>query len=258
MSETVPLSAEPGRFARIGVPLLAAVAVHLLAALALDQGWRGERAPRDPQRVEAVQARLITLEAQAPEPAPAPQAPPERQPPPERQADNPPQKAIPTEPEAARPEREPARENAPPAPAEPVEPEREAVDDPAPADAWREALGDRFDSALEQEAAELAASRAEQVTASYVGDIVARIEGNWSRPPSARNDMEAELLIALVPTGEVVNVTVVRSSGNAAFDRSAEVAVRQAAPFRVPDDPALFERDFRALRILFKPEDLRN
>jgi colicin import membrane protein len=70
--------------------------------------------------------------------------------------------------------------------------------------------------------------------------------------------MEAELLIALVPTGEVVNVTVVRSSGNAAFDRSAEVAVRQAAPFRVPDDPALFERNFRALRILFKPEDLRN
>ena len=48
------------------------------------------------------------------------------------------------------------------------------------------------------------------------------------------------------------------SSGNAAFDRSALLAVRDAAPFEVPDDPALFERSFRRLRILFRPEDLRN
>lgn len=70
--------------------------------------------------------------------------------------------------------------------------------------------------------------------------------------------MRAELLIGLVPTGEVVSVEVVASSGNSAFDRSALRAVRDAAPFEVPADPVLFEREFRNLRILFRPEDLRN
>ena len=69
--------------------------------------------------------------------------------------------------------------------------------------------------------------------------------------------MEAELLIELVPTGELVSVEVLRGSANAAFDRSALAAVRAAAPFQVPDDPTLFEREFRRLRILFRPEDLK-
>ena len=68
--------------------------------------------------------------------------------------------------------------------------------------------------------------------------------------------MEARLIVELVPTGEVVAVTVVKSSGNEAFDRSAEQAVRKAARFDVPEDPALFEAHFRRFQMLFKPEDL--
>ncbi|MDZ7825036.1 MAG: cell envelope integrity protein TolA [Gammaproteobacteria bacterium] len=110
---------------------------------------------------------------------------------------------------------------------------------------------------MDEEAARLAEERAEAATASFVAAIVGRIERNWSRPPSARNGMRAELRIGLVPTGEVVSVDIIESSGNAAFDRSAQTAVRRAAPFEVPDDPGLFERQFRSLRILFHPEDLR-
>ena len=47
-----------------------------------------------------------------------------------------------------------------------------------------------------------------------------------------------------------------QSSGNEAFDRSAEQAVRKAARFDVPEDPALFEAHFRRFQMLFKPEDL--
>ena len=36
----------------------------------------------------------------------------------------------------------------------------------------------------------------------------------WTRPPSARNGMRAVIEIALVPTGDVVGVTVLTSSGN--------------------------------------------
>jgi colicin import membrane protein len=72
--------------------------------------------------------------------------------------------------------------------------------------------------------------------------------------------MEAELLIQLVPNGQIVAVNIVRSSGDAAFDRSAELAVKKAGSFPELADmpPAMFERNFRRLRFIFKPEDLRS
>jgi colicin import membrane protein len=200
---------------------------------------------------EAIHARLLTLEARAPEPAaekavPEPQSkPPEQKPSAEQQ------------PAASRPEPESAPVEKPePEPREP-EPKPEPEVDTRDDSSWRESVGASFDQALDDEAARLAEERAETATASFVAAIVGRIERNWSRPASARNDMRVELRIGLVPTGEVVSVDIIDSSGNAAFDRSAETAVRRAAPFEVPDDPGLFERQFRSLRILFHPEDLR-
>jgi colicin import membrane protein len=92
---------------------------------------------------------------------------------------------------------------------------------------------------------------------AYVGLIQRDIIHNWSRPPSARNGMQALLKVYLVPTGEVVNVVVVESSGSDAFDRSAVQAVRKAQQFEVPPDPREFERNFREFSVLFKPDDLR-
>jgi colicin import membrane protein len=71
--------------------------------------------------------------------------------------------------------------------------------------------------------------------------------------------MKCELIIQLVPTGRVVNVTIASSSGNGAFDRSAEQAVLKAEQFRELQqlEPEVFERYFRELRIVFNPQDLR-
>jgi colicin import membrane protein len=71
--------------------------------------------------------------------------------------------------------------------------------------------------------------------------------------------MQAILVVNLIPTGEVVNVSVAESSGNAAFDTSAVNAVYKVERF---DDlrgmkPAMFEASFRRFRLIFKPEDLR-
>ena len=68
--------------------------------------------------------------------------------------------------------------------------------------------------------------------------------------------MSARLQVELIPTGEVISVTVVDSSGNTAFDRSAEHAVRKAGRFDVPAENALFEKHFRRFYFLFQPEDL--
>ncbi|WP_101757350.1 energy transducer TonB [Oceanicoccus sp. KOV_DT_Chl] len=98
-----------------------------------------------------------------------------------------------------------------------------------------------------------------EVANSFIALITEVIQNNWNRPPSARNSMEAELSLQLVPTGEVVSVKIIRSSGNAAFDRSAEAAVLKAGRFpelqKLP--PRIFEQYFRRLRLKFRPEDLR-
>ena len=92
---------------------------------------------------------------------------------------------------------------------------------------------------------------------AYVSQIQREIIQNWSRPPSARNGMQALLKVYLVPTGEVVNVTLTHGSGNDAFDRSAVLAVRKAERFVVPAESAQFERNFREFEVLFRPDDLR-
>ena len=91
----------------------------------------------------------------------------------------------------------------------------------------------------------------------YVGQIQREIIQNWSRPPSARNGMQVLLKVFLVPTGEVVEVTIKSSSGNDAFDRSAILAVKKSERFEVPSDSRQFERNFREFEVLFRPEDLR-
>lgn len=92
---------------------------------------------------------------------------------------------------------------------------------------------------------------------AYVAQIKREIVANWSRPPSARNGMQAVLKVFLAPTGEVMKVAIIESSGNEAFDRSAVLAVQKAQRFVVPADPRQFERNFREFSVLFRPEDLR-
>jgi colicin import membrane protein len=108
------------------------------------------------------------------------------------------------------------------------------------------------------EDAKQSASDAVLVT-SYESIIDKRVSANWSRPPSARNGMSALLRIQLVPTGRVVNVNVIESSGDAAFDRSAEQAVNKAESFpelkKLPN--RVFEKNFRVFNLNFEPEDLR-
>lgn len=112
--------------------------------------------------------------------------------------------------------------------------------------------------ALEEESQfEQAASDAEQAMA-YISLIQERVIQNWHRPLSARNGMQVLLMIQLVPTGEVNNVYVLESSGDAAFDRSALQAVQRVEKFeelrQLPS--RIFDAQFRRFRMLFKPEDL--
>jgi colicin import membrane protein len=115
--------------------------------------------------------------------------------------------------------------------------------------------------AVAEEAAEsaTATATADEMAASYAALIQQTVINYWSRPPSARNGMEALLAIQLIPTGEVVSVSMLKSSGNTAFDRSAINAVEKAGSFpELKNLPSReFEKTFRRFRLLFRPEDLR-
>ena len=70
--------------------------------------------------------------------------------------------------------------------------------------------------------------------------------------------MSAMVRLQLVPTGEMVAVNIVQSSGNDVFDRSVLQAVERADRFpELQDlDNAVFERNFRTFTLVFRPEDL--
>lgn len=121
----------------------------------------------------------------------------------------------------------------------------------------RSKFADEMAMALTREANARKAVTDDEKAMAYVGQIQREIVQNWSRPPSARNGMEALLRVRLIPTGEVVDVKVEDSSGNDAFDRSAVLAVTKARRFVVPTDSQRFERDFREFTVLFRPDDLR-
>ncbi|MDC1426175.1 cell envelope integrity protein TolA [Gammaproteobacteria bacterium] len=112
----------------------------------------------------------------------------------------------------------------------------------------------------EDAAAAEAASSEFELIQSATGLIQQLVTENWSRPPSARNGMRAIIQIKMLPTGELVDVIITQSSGDPAFDRSAENAVYRAAPFaELTALPIrVFNQNFRTLSLIFQPEDLLN
>ena len=124
--------------------------------------------------------------------------------------------------------------------------------------ARQQAIADELAREQERLSMEEQARTDRSISQSYSALIAARIEQNWSRPLSARKGMQCELEIQMVPTGQVINVKVTKSSGNIAFDRSAIQAVKKIERFHeVKDIPSrIFEQYFRTFKLSFNPRDL--
>jgi colicin import membrane protein len=105
----------------------------------------------------------------------------------------------------------------------------------------------------------LLAKEDKQAANSYLQLLQARLSQHWNRPKSARRGMETLIELRLVPTGRIVGVEILESSGDMAFDRSVEQAAFKAAPFSELQnlEPRIFEQYFRSVKIVFNPEDLR-
>ena len=222
----------------LGIPALVAVLVHLLFVFALEGGWT-TASPSITAQPQVVQASLVSLSKPKPKPKSKPKA---------------------VEP---KPEPKPAPTPAPKVEAPPPQPVVEQLES-APEVSQEERLAElqrELMAGFEDlpDADEQLPNEEVDEVQQVAGLMQARITQNWRRPPSARNGMEVLLIISLVPTGEVVGISVSSSSGSTAFDRSAIAAVERVARF--PEVTVLsisdFERYFRRFPLRFKPEDLR-
>ncbi|MDE0956346.1 MAG: cell envelope integrity protein TolA, partial [Pseudomonadales bacterium] len=122
-----------------------------------------------------------------------------------------------------------------------------------------------LESLLDEEEAQTDALEQQITNGQAVGSAVSYIKDEigdkWVRPANARNGMVVELIIYLVPTGEVVNVEVSYrdSSATDAFVSSVVKAVKKVRRFDKLSqlNSVLFDANFRQFTVKFKPEDLR-
>lgn len=108
-----------------------------------------------------------------------------------------------------------------------------------------------------QQMANAAAAEAEQRASSnkrgladYASKIRGKVRGNIVLPPAIQGNPEAVFDVSQLPTGEVLEVKLKRSSGNSALDTAIERAIRKSSPLPKPDDPSQFKRE---LEIKYKP-----
>jgi len=197
-----------------------------------------------------------------PEPKPAPKLEPKPEPPPPRKPDI----AIkeekkPPKPEPKKPEPEPKPEpKKPEAKPEPKKPE--AKPEPRVPDFSKELASETAQlktrpNTSARQMTDAAAAEAEQRAAAgkrgmldYAAKIRGKVRGNIVLPPGIQGNPEAIFEVNQLPSGEVLDVKLKRSSGNPGLDSAIERALLKSSPLPKPDDPALFQR---TLEIKYKP-----
>jgi colicin import membrane protein len=229
---------------RISIAL--AIAVHLLLAGFLFYGVRWQTKATDVVEVELVRA------IAEPEPA----APPVAVPP------------TPTPPPAPEPKAEPA----PPPPKpdiaikekEKPKPPPKVTAPPPRVDPFQEQLKRESEQLTQRKQADTAARELSQLKASqlsaarnkaiadYLGRIRGKIRGNIVLPPDIKGNPEAVFEVTQLPSGEVINVKLKKSSGHPTLDAAVERAILKSSPLPKPEQGDVFDR---LLNIPYRPRE---
>jgi colicin import membrane protein len=253
---------EPG----LGTSVALALAVHVLLIAVLFIGVRWQSRPPQSVVVELwsepppapVQARPEP-KAEPPPPPPAPKPEPVIEKPdiavkePVKPKPAPEAKPKPT------PEAKPKPAPKQVAKAEPAKPRADEAEKRMREELAREQANRAMERELERERrairdqlAQDSASANARALEEYVGRIRAKVRGNWFLPQDLKGNPEAVFSVVQLPTGEVLQVKLARSSGIAAYDDAVERAILKSSPLPKPDRPELFSRE---LRLTFRPKD---
>lgn len=230
-----------------------AVLMHALLAAVLIYGVHWQT-----QEPESVAVELVRAVPPAPTsvPAPAPELKPEPKPEPPPKPEVKPEPKPQPKPEIAQKEKPKPLTKPEPKPEPPKhdlfkdELERELKDTER-----RKALADAAQEQNKlkaQQASTAKASATASAAAEYIARIRGKVRGNIVLPPDIKGNPEAVLDVTQLPTGEILNVRLRRSSGSPAWDTATERAIRKSSPLPKPDRPELFARE---LELTFRPQD---
>lgn len=236
-----------------------AAAVHLLLLVVLFFGVRWQNRPPESVVVELWSAPPIVEAPEPPRPAPvtAPE-PPQPEPVIEKPdiAIKEPPKPKPKPVPVVKPKPEPPK---PKAVAKPEPPRSAAREAEAKKRMQEELTREQTALALERErqqirdqlARESSAARSKGL-ADYEAKIRAKVRGNVVLAPDLQGNPEAVFDVIQLPTGEVLDVRLRRSSGQKAYDQTVERAIWKSSPLPRPDRPDLFSRE---LKLTFRPRE---
>jgi colicin import membrane protein len=117
----------------------------------------------------------------------------------------------------------------------------------------REAAALQAQAEREQAAAARAADATKsRANADYIRRIQAKVKGYVVVPPDIAGNPEAIFDVVQLPTGEIIDAQLKKSSGNRAYDEAVQRAIIKASPLPRPDSPELFQRN---LTLKFRPLD---
>lgn len=105
------------------------------------------------------------------------------------------------------------------------------------------------------EEAEVEVSKEQQEIAMYAQRIISTIEDAWMKPRNIPENLVTNLRLKIRPSGRIIGVDLIKSSGNIRFDNSVLQAVRRVEVFNFFNSipKTLFEKEFQVISISFNP-----
>ena len=103
-----------------------------------------------------------------------------------------------------------------------------------------------------QEASKPFAPPAASPDAGYVDKIRSKIKSHIVLPQEIKENPEAIFDVVQLPTGEIIDAVLRKSSGVRAYDDAVQRAIVKSSPLPRPDRPELFQR---TLTLKFRPQD---
>ena len=94
------------------------------------------------------------------------------------------------------------------------------------------------------------------VVDKYKAMILNSISRQWILPEHVAMGLSSKFKIRLATNGTVLDVSLLKSSGDPILDRSAKLAIYKASPLPVPHDMESFEL-FREISLTVRPEQIR-
>ena len=238
----------PGRFP--AVFLAALVHAGFFALIVFGVTWQSR--PQAPLQVELWDKLPPTTKAKTPEPEPPKPEPPKPEPPkPEVRAEPPkPDPAIALKKEREKRERLEKLEKL-----EREKAEKKKLDEAKKKreDELKRREEERARREAEKAREEAAQARRKEIE-RFVDAIKAKIRGRANVPDTVVGNPEVQVLIRVLPGGEVLDIAVTKRSGNPTYDAAIERGIRSASPLPVPPANSELFPQFRELNLNIRHE----